>query len=211
MEPRFSALAVVSYRFTAAKREARPTTPPPKPAPKPVAPPPVEKPTAAPVDITLTDDLGNTVPDAKVTLKTNAGPKELPGDGQGHYRLDEVPAGKAEITIEAPGFEPVTQPLEVNAGVPLNLPMKLKALPPPSQVRGVVRSYGGRPVSAHIHVDPLGMDAQTDADGSFQLDVPPGSYEITIDAPGYESQHRKVQVEAQGVVILNADLTKRKR
>ena len=34
----------------------------------------------------------------------------------------------------------------------------------------------------------------------------PGRYEVTITAPGYETQRRRVEVEQNGVTLLNADL-----
>jgi len=52
------------------------------------------------------------------------------------------------------------------------------------------------------------VETKTDAEGFFQIDVPPGEYEVVIEAPGYVAQRRKAQVERQGVVIVNADLRK---
>ena len=46
----------------------------------------------------------------------------------------------------------------------------------------------------------------TTKDGRFEADVAPGSYEVTITAPGYETQRRRVEVEQNGVTLLNADL-----
>jgi uncharacterized membrane protein len=76
-------------------------------------------------------------------------------------------------------------------------------------VRGVVRSFGGQGLSAKVRVMPLGTEGATDASGAFQIDVPPGAYEVTIESDGYETQTRQVKVEQQGVVILNADLVKK--
>ena len=42
--------------------------------------------------------------------------------------------------------------------------------------------------------------------GRFQVDVPPGRYRVTISAPGYQVQQRKVEVEENGVTVLNVDL-----
>jgi hypothetical protein len=57
-----------------------------------------------------------------------------------------------------------------------------------------------------VRVEPAGAETQTDAEGFFQIDVPPGQYEVVIEAPGYQPQRRAVKVEQQGVVIVNADL-----
>jgi hypothetical protein len=69
-----------------------------------------------------------------------------------------------------------------------------------------VRSFNGKPLPATIKVEPLGLEAKTDADGTFQIDVPPGSYEVIVVSPGFAGQRRPVQVEENGVTILNADL-----
>ena len=36
--------------------------------------------------------------------------------------------------------------------------------------------------------------------------VPPGSYEVIVASPGFAGQRRRMQVEENGVTILNADL-----
>lgn len=209
IEPRFSLLASVTWRFTAEPESSRESEEHANEAsPKPVVVPPPPKPTDAPIDIAITDDQGRPVSDAKVTLRDV--PEALPGNADGHYKAEHVPAGTTEIAVGAAGYEPLTQPLTVAAGVPQTLTLKLTALPPPSQIRGVVRTYGGKPLAARIRVDPLGVDAATDASGAFQIDVAPGNYEVTIEADGFQTQRRKVTVEARGVVIVNADLTKGK-
>ena len=71
---------------------------------------------------------------------------------------------------------------------------------------GVIRSYKGKPLSASILVDPIGMEAATDEDGFFEIDLPAGDYEIVVQAEGYRTQRRKVRVDENGVTVLNADL-----
>jgi hypothetical protein len=127
------------------------------------------------------------------------------------YRHDRVPKGPAKLVVKAPGYEPFERDVVVEPGKSVRLPAKLKALPPPSQVRGVVRSFGGQVLVAKVRVDPLGVETTTDETGAFQVDVAPGSYDVTIEAEGYESQRRQVRVDAQGVVILNADLVRKKK
>ena len=76
---------------------------------------------------------------------------------------------------------------------------------PGGQIRGLVRSFKGANLSAEIKIDPLDLTLHTQ-DGRFEADVAPGKYEVTITAPGYETQHRRVEVEKNGVTLLNADL-----
>ena len=57
-------------------------------------------------------------------------------------------------------------------------------------------------------VAPIGTKVQSDENGEFTLDLPPGEYEVTIEAAGVKPQTRKVKVEQNGVTILNVDLRK---
>lgn len=87
---------------------------------------------------------------------------------------------------------------------------------PGGQIRGYIRSLRGRTVDAEVEVRELGHEAdKPDApapqalhaqDGRFELDVVPGNYEVRVSAPGYESQRRRIQVERNGVTLLNVDL-----
>ena len=87
---------------------------------------------------------------------------------------------------------------------------------PGGQIRCYIRSLRGRTVEAEVEVREVGHEAgNADAsapqalharDGRFELDVVPGSYEVRVSAPGYESQRRRIQVEQNGVTLLNVDL-----
>jgi uncharacterized membrane protein len=70
-----------------------------------------------------------------------------------------------------------------------------------------VRSFRGKPLAASIRLEPSAATTETDAEGFFQIDVPPGEYEVVIEAPGYQAQRRHAKVDQQGVVIVNADLS----
>jgi hypothetical protein len=82
---------------------------------------------------------------------------------------------------------------------------------PEGQIRGRVRSLRGSALRAHIRVDPLGLELDADEKGAFTLDVAPGSYEVTISAPGHVSQTRSAVVEQDGVTILVVDLARSRR
>jgi uncharacterized membrane protein len=114
------------------------------------------------------------------------------------------------LRIEASGFEPLERPVAIQAGVPLELEITLKALPPPSQVRGLIRNLSGKGLAAKVRVEPGGIETTTDADGAFRVDLAPGEYDVAIEAPGYAKQRRHVKVDPQGVVVLNAELAKQK-
>jgi hypothetical protein len=208
IEPRVSAFAGIRCRFSSEPKAAPPPEAPPPPFPTvaPVAPPVSND---APLEVVVNDEQGVSVTGAKVSFTSGPTSRELSGDASGHYRDEHVPKGPGKLSIAASGFEAFEKPFELKAGTPLKLEVTLTGLPPPSQVRGVVRSFGGQGLAARVRVAPLGTEVTTDATGAFQVDVPPGSYEVTIEADGYEKQTRQVNVDPQGVVILNADLVKK--
>lgn len=207
IEPRVSGFIGIRYRFASEASEAPASeAPPPDAAPVPVTPVLAKE---APLEVVVLDDQGSAVPDAKVRFTSGPTSRELVRDAAGPYRDEHVPAGSGTLVVEATGFERLEKRFEIEAGKPLKLDVTLTALPPPSQVRGVVRSFGGTGLAARVRVAPLGAELATDASGAFQVDVPPGAYEVTIEADGYETQTRQVRVDAQGVVILNVDLVKK--
>jgi hypothetical protein len=86
------------------------------------------------------------------------------------------------------------------------------ARPPQGQIRGLVRSLRGVAVAADVVIEPDGAAGEAQPlraeDGRFQIDVMPGRYRVTITAAGYRSQTRKVEIEENGVTVLNVDLRK---
>lgn len=136
---------------------------------------------------------------------------DLPWSGPSPPASASRPPAVEEVADEE--GEPPTEPGEEVRSV--EEPEQVPAEPelPSGELRGVVRSFRGRPVRAQVTVEPTNAEAQmgsaqaeTDPDGFFEVDVPPGSYEVLIEASGYQPQRRRVTVEDNGVTILNADL-----
>jgi hypothetical protein len=208
IDPRIGGLIGLRYRFMPKRAATVAATPTPDRVVPTVAPPPAVS-ADAPFEVMLVDEQGVPVRGAEVTLRNGEQSTPLTGDDAGGYRNEHVPKGPAKLVIKAPGYEPFERDVVVEPGKAMSLPAALKSLPPPSQVRGVVRTFGGRALVAKVRVEPLGVETTTDETGAFQVDVAPGSYDVTIEAPGYETQRRQVRVDAQGVVILNADLVRK--
>jgi hypothetical protein len=78
-----------------------------------------------------------------------------------------------------------------------------------AQVRGHIRSFSGEALRATIRVQPGDRKASTNDEGYFELDVPPGHYTVRLRAFGYASQTRRVQVDPNGVTVLNVELRKK--
>jgi hypothetical protein len=209
-EPRLSVFIGVRYRFLPPPAEPPPREAPPPPRPAPVAVAVVAAPTDARVAVLVRDEQGAPVPAAKASVVRGSERVELASDGAGRYTDEHVGPGNAVLHVEAAGFEPLERSVTLKPGVPLELELSLTALPPPSQVRGLIRNLSGKPLVAKIRVEPNAIEAVTDASGEFRLDLPPGNYDVAIEAPGYAKQKRRVSVVPQGVVILNVELVKQR-
>jgi hypothetical protein len=207
IEPRIGGLFGLRYRFMPERVSSV------APAPVRVEPKVVSAPAApvdAPFEVVLVDEQGVPVRGADVALRSGDRSAPLTGDDSGRYRNEHVPKGPAKLVIKAPGYEPFERDVVVEPGKRVSLPAALKSLPAPSQVRGIVRTFGGQALVAKVRLEPVGVETTTDDSGAFQVDVAPGNYEVTIEAPGYQTQRRQVRVDAQGVVILNADLVRKR-
>ena len=110
------------------------------------------------------------------------------------------------VTIDAQsaGYEPATETITM-ADAAAELTLTLQRRLPSGQIRGLIRSFRGVALSAEIKIEPGDKTLHTQ-DGRFEADVAPGAYDVTITAPGYETQRRHVEVERNGVTLLNADL-----
>jgi len=197
-EPRLGIFASVRYQFL-------PHVPPPA---NPAPPPPPVQALTSPLDVTVSDEQGVPVTGPTVFVTSAGQRRDLGCDAAGHCAIEDLTAGAIVVHIEAPEFEPAERPVQVQAGVPTKLEVRLVAVPPPSQLRGMVRGLDGKAIAARVRIEPLGTEASVDDKGYFQLDLPPGGYDVVIDASGYVTQRRHVQVEQKGVVILNAELVR---
>jgi hypothetical protein len=212
IEPRFALLAGLSYRHSL----AAPPPPPPKPKPKPESKPkpkPKAPPPPPPETILvgkITDELGTPIQGATIVLEIaeKSFTQEVGKDGT--YRIERVPLGEAKATITAEGFATKETSLTLGTEKDITQDFKLEPYLPAGQIRGMVRSFEGKALSATIRVEPLGKEVQTDEAGYFQIDVQPGTYQVTVTSEGYKEQRTTLNVREKSVVVFNADLTKQR-
>jgi hypothetical protein len=208
IEPRVSALIGVRYGL-----EPSPPPPPqarPKEKPKAVAPKPEppKAPVKVPVQVRLQDDDEQPVVGARVTIRIGDKTCELEGDDEGMYRASECPTGKGKLHSTGGGIADLERDVELSGTQTVELEAKGQIAALSAQIRGLVRSFAGKPVAATITVLPAGTKVTADAQGVFTIDAEPGKYEVVIEAEGYVTQKRAVELKQQGVVVLNADLVK---
>jgi hypothetical protein len=216
LEPRVSVWAGLTYRGIFEKKEPD-TREPPVPESKPAPPAPVEAkqpaaptPSLVPVKGTVTDAVGTTpVAGAVIRVQANDETLEASTDQNGSFVIEQVPVGPATVTVTASGFKAVETSLNVTAKPATMLNAQLEPDLPAAQIRGMIRSFQGKPLAARIVIDPPGTEVMTDPSGLFQVDVEPGTYTVTVNADGYTEQRLTLEVGESAVVVFNADLVKR--
>jgi hypothetical protein len=209
IEPRFQVLVGIDYALFDWERRAPASVAPALQLPAPVgAPAPAEPAPAASLLVHVTTADGYPLSDAVVELQVGSTSITVPHRNLESYVLAQPPSGEATLRVNAPRLQAQTRSLRLTSGEPLVVDVELQAAPPSGQLRGVVRSFSGQGLRAQIRIEPLGKELSTDDAGSFQVDVAPGNYWVDVVAPGHESQRRQVKVGPDGVVILNADLSK---
>jgi hypothetical protein len=215
--PRLAIWLGLTYRFGAESPPAAAVAPPaPSPAPPaPTAPPPAAPATAELVGRVTAAD-GRKLSDLRVAIVGGDDARDVTVDDDGAFHSQGKPGEEVTVTVEAAGCVPVRTAATLVAGSPTELDIKLQRQAPRGQIRGQVRSLKGSAVAAEIRIEPeTAADGATGASGTkslradggrFEIDVPPGRYRVTISAPGYQIQNRSVEVEENGVTLLNIDL-----
>lgn len=211
-EPRVAVMTGVSFRFggrAASEPDILIVAQPPETS-EPTA--PKTEPRA--LTGSLATDSGTPVTDATAQLTVGTHTDTVTVDENGRFSVPipvDITAETAEITITAEGFKDATYTVDLSGDQPLTVTGVLEPALPRGQLRGVVRAYSGKPLAAEITVEALGVVTQTDSEGAFEIDVPPGTYTVVIRAPRYKKQKRKVSVQDGGVTIVQVDLRRQRR
>ena len=211
VEPRVSASLGLVFRPGGAAE-----APAPEPAPAEETPAP-EVTAALPTQIAtsvkgrVTSAAGTPLAHAQVRLTAfGQEARAAESDGDGSFEFKDVPFGVAALEVSATGYGTGKKDVTVDASGAAVVTMALDPAIPPAQIRGLVRDFAGKPVAASVVIEPLDgkppVTATLRADGGFEVDVQPGTYNVAVTARGYAPQRRKVVVEPQGVTLLNIDL-----
>jgi hypothetical protein len=152
----------------------------------------------------ITDQTGHALRNAKVTLVLPDRKLELETSSEGRFVFHELPVGPGDLQVRAPGYVELRR--QVALGRTQAIVLELEPVLPAGQLRGLIRAFTGASLSAKILVEPGGLSTKTDAEGRFELDLAPGSYQVSIVADGYQQQERRIEVEQRGVTVINAEL-----
>ncbi|MEM9194616.1 MAG: carboxypeptidase regulatory-like domain-containing protein [Myxococcota bacterium] len=203
IEPRFSAFLGATFRFPTPGVAASPDIDPDDPDR-------IVEADGEPGDLhgRIVDEAGEPIAGAEVTANRGDdeyGPVTTGTDGD--FVMEDVPSGgPLRLTVRADGFREGEGTATIRPGEEADVSVELERDLPDAEIRGVIQSFRGDPVQATVRVEPIGEETTAEEDGTFEVDVPPGSYEVVITADGYQEQRRPVTVERQGVIILNIDL-----
>jgi hypothetical protein len=209
VEPRFTILTGLRSRFELVRassvdvpRDRVESSPTETPAPEP--------PETIDYTITVVDEAGNPIAGARVQIQAGDVKREAVEPKRGHYLFADVTPGRVTLTVQSDKHEPVQRDVEIGQRSGEALQIRVDPLLPSAQLRGLVRSADRKPLKASIRIEPLAVEVTTDADGFFEVDVLPGKYDVVIDAAGYRPQSRRIEVEKDGVFVINAELFKRR-
>ncbi|MGH8776066.1 MAG: MSCRAMM family protein [Jiangellaceae bacterium] len=147
-----------------------------------------------PVSGAVTDDDGNPVPGAVVTVDGPGGTFTATTDSSGNYLVDQVPPGDYTITVEPPdGFSDVSLPPELVIEVPpdseepiVDQNFVLQTLP---SLSGAVTAADSPVPNATVTITGPGgtQSTVTGPDGTYSFDgLEDGDYTVTVEPPaGY--------------------------
>ncbi|HEY1555134.1 MAG TPA: carboxypeptidase-like regulatory domain-containing protein [Kofleriaceae bacterium] len=130
----------------------------------------------------------------RVTTPSKAGPTT-------DEKIDETSLDvSVDLADRKPGTSTVDKP---KAGAnPLPGPITLQPALPPGQIKGVVRSATGTPIArATVTIQPGDRKAESAPDGTFAIDLPPGTYKVSIKAPGFATQELDVTIDPNSVAL----------
>ena len=181
----------------------------------PPPPPPEDTAEVAPettgLHLRVTDRAGAPIDGAWARL----GEHEVKATGPGEpLILRDLPAGTHSFDVGAPGHVEITDVVELVEGTTLELDVELtpQAELSPATVTGQVRSARtGGPLKAVLTIEGRKRPVRSDAEGRFTLELPDGTWNIRIAAPGHLSQRKQLSVREGDRTILNVDLHPERR
>jgi hypothetical protein len=131
-------------------------------------------------------------------------------DSEGNYSLT-LPAGLHHMLVYAPGYQFLEEDVVVSELEPTEYDFLLLPEVLVGAVQGVVTdSQTGLPVAlATVSVPALGLSTTTDFDGYCWLEVPAGTVDLAVEAPGYTPKTvSALNIPAGDVVSLDVALTR---
>lgn len=174
--------------------------------------------TPAPVTVTLLAPAGpgrirGVVRSAEGVISGAAlsvGEQKAVTDEQGRFVLDAVGPGPVKVQVSAADFQDAEEVAQVppEAEATLDFTLLPRAAEARATLRGLIRAKTGEAVKATVRVVELKLKLPVKPDGRFSADVPSGKYTLIIEARGYLTQTKTVEVSGGDQAIFHAELEK---
>jgi hypothetical protein len=136
------------------------------------------------------------------------GEKRVVADAEGRFVVAEVGPGPVTMQVQAAGFKDAEEVAQVppEAEAELDFALVLKAVEARATLRGLIRAKSGETLKATVRVVERKLKLQVKADGRFSAEVPSGKYTLIIEARGYVTQTKTVEVSGGDQAIFHAEL-----
>lgn len=137
-----------------------------------------------------------------------SGTTKTVSDREGLYVLEGVGPGPVNVQVKAAGFNDAEELAQVPAEAEATLDFTLvpKAVEVRATLRGLIRSKSGAPLKGTVRVVELKRKLTVSTDGRFSTEIPSGKYTLIIEARGYVSQTKTVEVSGGDQAIFHAEL-----
>lgn len=146
----------------------------------------------------VTDEAtGMPISNASIQISGNIAPPQQT-DGSGYYEFSNLSKGSYQVRVQADGFEPTSRPIQIAEGRDAILDIHIKAAGPKrgTLVASVLEKDSNNPIAgATISVTGLENLLATDKQGRVTLkDLPEGTQNIHVEAPGYQPSDFVAQI-----------------
>ena len=144
---------------------------------------------------TLKGSVRTAEPDAPAGGATvSAGGKQAVVGEDGSWTLAGVGPGAVAVTVTHVGYEAADEVVQVPPEAEAVLDVTLSHKKPNATLRGQVGARGGGKVQAVVRIVETGAKIVVGADGRFSVELPGGRYRLVVEAPGFLSQTRTIEV-----------------
>jgi len=142
---------------------------------------------------------------AEVALEGKA-PVKTGADGS--YTLEGAGPGVTKVTVKAKGYKDSDDAAQVppEGVATLDFTLVKQGEKLMATIRGSVQAASGRKIKGTVKISDVNLTIPIKGDGRFVVQVPGGKYTLTIEAAGYVTQVKTVEVADGDQAIFHADL-----
>ncbi|MGI5864905.1 MAG: OmpA family protein [Myxococcales bacterium] len=149
---------------------------------------------------------GKPLPGVIVEMAGSGLPPVASDPQSGKFLSFDLPAGKAQLAFAREGYKPAVVEAQVEVGKVSALQVSLLPLAKDTKVKVALVS-GKKKVAGKVSfTGPRPAELQVAAEGS-EIGLPKGRYVATVDAEGFLSKIKELEVPEDGVAILEIDLS----